>query len=238
VKRWDYCPSLEEIDLSTSQSLPEVIAAVYAAYAGHFGKRIYGDKTPSYIVDLHVLNAMFPAAKFIHLIRDGRDVALSVIRQFWGPNDLISALRQWSCQVSCARKMLCMLPEERWLELRFEDLVAHPEAELRRITTLLGIEFEPAMISGYRDKAEHKVGDRINRHHTHLSKSPSESQAYKWRQTLSSADQAIAEEIAGPLLAELGYPPGVRRHPLKIPRQLYHRLREAYAWRIGNRHSR
>jgi hypothetical protein len=128
-----------------------------------------------------------------------------------------------------------MLPEERFRELRFEDLVADPAGELSKITDFLGVGFEDGMLADYSRKASDKVGDKIHQHHTHLSRPPSASQAGKWRQTLSPADQAVAFEIAGPLLTELGYPDGVKSHPLKIFRKGYHRLKESYQWRSGKK---
>jgi hypothetical protein len=176
---------------------------------------------------------MFPDARFVHLVRDGRDVALSVIRQWWGANDFMTAVRSWAEMVSTARRMLAMLPQERHLELRFEDLVADPGTQLRRVTDFLGVAFEDGMLSRYTDRAASKVGDRIERHHAHLTERPQASQAYKWMQTLSPADQAVAHEMAGDVLAELGYPPGVTNHPLRILRKGYHRVRESIAWRLN-----
>jgi hypothetical protein len=180
-----------------------------------------------------VLHALFPDARFIHLIRDGRDVALSIIQQPWGPSDFLTAIRQWAETVRWARKMLRMLPDDRHLELRFEDLVSDPRAQLERLTNFLGVEFEPGMLTDYTKNAPEKVGDFLNKHHAHLGQRPQRSQAFKWQSALGPVDQAVAYELAGSVLEELGYPAGVKKHPLRIMKKCYHRLVEAYHFRLA-----
>jgi hypothetical protein len=233
VLRWDRQISPDEVDLDSCDSLENTINQIYLAYARRFGKDLWGDKTPAYVADIHVLHQMFPRARFVHIIRDGRDVALSIIKQWWGANDFMSAIDYWAQTLRCAQKMLAMLPANQHISLRFEDLVRDPETELKRVCCFLDLDYEPQMLEGYAARAGAKVGERIKRHHNHLTQRPTSSQALKWQQDLSRADQAVAYEIAGPLLAELGYPTGTQSHPLKIVRKCWHRLREAYCWRFG-----
>src|SRR5262249_43300645 len=78
VQRWDYQVTSEQINLDNCTNLAQTIDEIYMAYARHFEKDIWGDKTPSYACHLEILNNMFPTSRFIHIIRDGRDVALSI----------------------------------------------------------------------------------------------------------------------------------------------------------------
>jgi hypothetical protein len=233
VRSWDRPVTAAEVDLTRCHDLASTIDEVYRVYAQHFGKDIWGDKTPAYITDIHVLNALFPDARFVHLIRDGRDVALSIIKQPWGPSDFLTAIRQWAETVLWARKMLRMLPDERHIELRFEELVSDPQAQLERLTNFLGVDFEPGMLTEYTKNALEKVGDFLNKHHVHLGKRPQRSQAFKWQSVLGPGDQAVAYELAGSVLEELGYPAGVKQHPLRIMKKCYHRLVEAYRFRLA-----
>jgi hypothetical protein len=231
VQRWDRTLTPGDIDLEQCTSLEETIRQIYLAYARAFGKDLWGDKTPEYSTEAHILNRMFPDGRFIHLIRDGRDVALSIIQRKWGPNDFVTAMRTWAEDVTWTRKMLAMLPEDRCVELRFEDLITRPEVELRRVTEFLGVAFEEQMLR-YSEGAEEKVGGNIRtKIHGHLSKPPLATQGLKWMRTLSAADQAVAHELAGETLAELGYPAGVTGHPFRLLRKGYHRLHEGLAWR-------
>src|SRR5439155_14596986 len=64
-------------------SLADAFRAVYAAYAAHRGKQLFGDKTPGYVRELPLIADLFPEARFVHLIRDGRDVVLSLREMAW-----------------------------------------------------------------------------------------------------------------------------------------------------------
>jgi len=235
VRQWGHTVAIGDVELDRCTSLASSIDALYSAHARACGKDIWGDKTPSYITSLHVLNALFPEARFIHIIRDGRDVASSLVQQWWGPNDFAEAMRYWHERVSCARKMLRMLPENRFIEVRFEDLVANPRNTLESITTFLGLDFEEAMLDAYTRKASSRVGESLSEIHPHLHEKPNPEQAYKWKRQVPASDQAIAHEIAGRTLAELGYEQGATQHPGKLFRELYHRVRSAYIWRFGNK---
>jgi hypothetical protein len=158
------------------------------------------------------------------------------MQRWWGANDFINAMRYWDRTLICARKMLKMLPRERYIELRFEDLISNPAKEMKKITDFLEVDFEKKMVDDYFKNAFDKIGDgRIQNFHPNLTKPPQASQAYKWQKTLKPVDQAIAYQIAGNTLVELGYSKGVTNYPLKIFREGYHRLREAYEWRIRKR---
>ncbi len=235
VKQWDKKLNLEDIDLDKCLTLEATIDEVFSAYARLHGKDIWGDKTPSYTPEIHIINRMFPQCKFVHIMRDGRDVALSLVKQWWGPNDFISAMRYWEKTLSCTRKMLRMLPDDKFIELKYEDLLENPETEIRKILSFLQLEYEPEMMKKYQQKAGLKVGKRIEKHHINLKQSLIKDNAYKWKRNLSSADQAIAYEIAGELLEELGYERGVTNHPLKLIRKAYHRISESYKWRIAEK---
>ncbi len=239
VQIWDQQIKIEEVDLDQCYSLAGTINQIYSAYARRFGKDLWGDKTPAYTTNVDALNDMFPTARFIHIVRDGRDVALSVIRQTWGAKDFTMAIQYWMYTVTLARKMLGMLPKHRAIELRYEDLIANPDAELHKLTDFLGLHYELEMAYAYTKTASKKLGDGIYKfQHTHLLESPSLTQTYKWRKTMKSVDQAIAFEVAGPLLMDLGYPIEVRRHPLRIFYKAYYEIREALHLRVRNRFRR
>jgi hypothetical protein len=156
VPHCDQQLSPHEIDLDKCTSLGDTSDQIYSPYAQLFNKDVCGDKTPSCGTHIHIVNRMFPNCRFLHIIRDGRDAALSPIQQWCGPDDFVSALRYWAETVTCTRKMLRMLPDSRYTELRFEDLVVNPDKELRRVTDFLGLEVEPGMLTNYPKKASRK----------------------------------------------------------------------------------
>ena len=74
--------SSEDIALRLRPRMPtgEAIAAIFESYAAKEQKPRWGDKTPMYMRHLPLLDRLFPAAQYVHLIRDGRDAALSFLR--------------------------------------------------------------------------------------------------------------------------------------------------------------
>lgn len=236
ITRWDYAPTLENIDLDRCTTFPGAIAEIYGLYAKHLGKQFWGDKSPGYTPHMDVINELFPNAYFIHLIRDGRDVTTSTLNQgWWSASDFTTTIRGWRRDVHQARAFLNRLPSERWLEVRYEDLVSNPQPIIERICTMLDLPFEPSMLEAYSQNARRKVKDMVDGEHAKLLNKPSASNAYKWRQSLPQTDQAIAEAEAGDLLKELGYPAGTHQHALSGLRRLYHmsvRFRRALRRRL------
>ena len=237
VQKWEAHLSPEDIDFSICTGLAQTIDAIFTAYAQKRQKKIWGDKTPEYVTHLDILNRMFPSCRFIHLVRDGRDVAASIVKQWWGANDFLSAIRSWARRVEISTKMLGMLPQERYLTLRFEDLLQNPEAEIKKITRFLGVKFENTMVESYSFNAAKKVGDMISDHHKLLLQRPMISRAFNWKNSLSPPDQALASEIAGEMLQLYGYEPGITTHPMKLLRKAYFRIQESFAWRLEKKRS-
>lgn len=108
--------------------------------------RYFADSTPVNIMQANYLNRIFPEALFINMVRDGRDVALSVANEKWGPNDPYKALEWWSNRVLKAKLALDQVPQNRALTVRLENLVSRDrEQSLEEILKFLAIESEGAL---------------------------------------------------------------------------------------------
>jgi hypothetical protein len=160
------------------------------------GRRYLAERTPLHVYHVELMGAIYPDASFVHIIRDGRDVALSQIRQLWGPPTLAEAAEEWRSSVVTARSG--DLPD-RLLEVRYEELLARPEESFRALYEWLGLEVTPAIMAGAMAEAKSVAN---------LTHSDPRVGAAKWRSSASDRDIAEIEAVAGPLLAELGY--GVR----------------------------
>ena len=104
--------------------------------------RLWGDKSPSYIRHIELLREHFPDARIIHIVRDVRDYCVS-IHKAWN-KDVRRAAYLWGRDVGIAHQQ-CRADPERCLELRYEDLLRSPEAQMRRLCEFLSIDFAPAM---------------------------------------------------------------------------------------------
>ena len=179
------------------------------------------DKTPENVFGLPMLAETFPGASIVHIVRDGRDAALSLRERPWllgvnspkpgasprGPrgaaarfwvephraeefaatSDLHRCLWAWRryTEAGLAGRSL----GSRYLEVRYEDLVASPQATGRRLADFLELGDGPgrgALLSALAEARTDSVG--------------------RWRAAFSAADRALADREIGPLLARLGYP--------------------------------
>ncbi len=183
------------------------IATVYAVYAAERGKPRWGDKTPMYMQNLRLLERLFPDALFVHLIRDGRDAALSflsmprgVMTETWmQPRYAAGFACQWRTEVKAARRLGRRVGGARYLEVRYEDLVADVESVLRRISGFAGIPYEPAT-ADYAGTV-----DVSAKPHQQSLRRPPTAGLRDWRSQMSPQDIGAFDQVAGDLLAELGY---------------------------------
>ena len=207
LHKWDYCPTLEQllerIDEGQAVSVAEAVRHLYTAYAEHHGKRRWGDKS-SYIDGIPTIARLFPDCQFIHIVRDGRDVANSVLKLDWGPRDLLEAASWWADHVWLCRRLGTLLGPERYCEVKYEELVENPKTELSRLCDFLGEEFSPAMLE-YHTSTSTYIPNETRDLHRNTDKPPMTSRCYAWKSKLSAAQVSAFHRYAGRILDELGY---------------------------------
>jgi hypothetical protein len=205
---WRVDPSLVRLTLTgVAPDYPEAIRRVYALYASSHGKVRYGDKTPPFLMHMRMLAEEFPEARFIHLVRDGRDVVLSLRDQPFAPSSFTGAAEYWSGRVRRARRAGERLGRERYLEVRYEDLVADPERELSTICEFVELDFTPAMLA-YGDTSRIPLTDKMRA--SGVVRPPGESRR-DWRTQMTPRQLAVVEAVAGEQLEEFGYERSVPR---------------------------
>ena len=190
-------------------TFPDAVRSLYALYASTRGKTRYGDKTPWAVMHIPLLARLFPEARFVHVIRDGRDVALSYLDAGFGPPTLEAGALEWRRYVSTGRRDGRALGVERYIEVRYEELVRQPEAVLRSLCDFLELPFADAM-PRYFERAEEVVGSMSHpKARRNVYRPPTEG-LRNWRSSLAPSQQALFQALAGDVLDELGYEPGTR----------------------------
>lgn len=185
----------------------DLIRVIFAAYAKSQGKPFSADKTPANALSFPLLGELFTGSRFLHLVRDPRSVCMSTVVQPWHRHGIAEAARTWAMfasAVSDARRRM----ENRILELRYEDLLAQPETQLRNICSFLDISFDPLMLE-YPRTARVPVGG-----HASGAWAPLNPVLRRWEAALSRNDVSVIEYLCRGQMERLGYRRAIRRPAL------------------------
>lgn len=180
--------------------------APYAAYARPRGKSRWGDKTPRYIEHIPFLARHFRQARFVHLVRDGRNVALSYAGVPFGPKTVAMAAELWARRVRLGIEAGRALPPERYLELRYEDIVADEgslERTARTLCAFLGLGFDANMLD-YGAVAKTEALAKAKELNP-LVTGKLVRQTRSWQEQMPLGHIEVFELVAGDVLGRLGY---------------------------------
>lgn len=205
---------IEDI-VAAPPSLGSALAAVFQAYARRFGKPRWGDKRPAYATNLDVIRELFPNAQFVNIVRDGRDCVASLKEMSWYKHGSMFAIETWARTVDRTRRAARELGPGSFYELRYEELVAEPERELRALCDFLGEEYDPAMAEPAK-VAPVAVPER-KEHHA-LTRGPvTAARVGSWQQRLEPWEISLCETVLGDRLRSYGYElSGAPRPPLSL----------------------
>jgi hypothetical protein len=205
LERGTHNPSDTEIEGAISgTSWANVLRNLFNLYSDKdmTKAQIWGDKTPSYVDHLDLIDAALPHARFIHIIRDPRDQALSE-RAIWGKS-LRRSADTWRQRIVKAR-VSQPAGKGRYIELTYEALVSDPEQELKRLSSWLEVDFEPDMLESAAGSDE--LGQMIG------EQSVSDAAIGGRRGRLSAREEAAIASLTRDVGSQLGYdlpagPPG------------------------------
>lgn len=217
---------LEPSQLQHHRSFGAMVDELYSTRAAREGKRRWGDKTPGYVNHLDAILEMFPAAQVICMVRDGRDVCLSLVRQPWGPANAYGAALTWREAITSGRRAATRLAAETFLEVRYERLTTTLEPELRRICDFLGEEFEDSMLSPHRAATRPHPNARPREFDDDVIP----GNFGKWRTAMSEDDVNVFETVAGDELVQCGYELAGTPQQLSIPRRVIWQARSTVKW--------
>lgn len=199
--------------LRASPSCPAFIEAMVKVQMERSGKPRYIEKTPINCRFVPQILASFPNGRFIHIVRDGRDAVCSLrtyggavlrngrMEKVTGRNDIAGCARWWANEVSLG---MATRGHPRCLEVRYEALVADPEATLHTICAFIGEAFDPAMlVPAGPDTSLYGVARFVNNPNATEPLDP--TRTGRWRRDLDPAERRAVAHNAGALLIALGY---------------------------------
>jgi hypothetical protein len=216
----DVWPEDERIDVTPESVLANVkehsfagvIHAAFASVAKLRGKQHLGSKDPSFWSYWSILHGLFGnRARYVCIVRDGRDVALSLSKLSWGEKSVYLAAKRWVSYLEALQDMRAHLPPGSVAVIRYEDFLADAEAAVAFLEEATGVKLPADRRAGAVQAIE--SNDYINR-------------LYRWRRQMPARDVAIFEGVAQRWLAHYGYDVtggGIR---LGLLERLYNHLKD------------
>lgn len=187
-----------------------------------------GDNTPLYVMAIPALLELFPDARFVHMMRDPRDIVCSITKMRFGAEDLSAAAFEWHTYVGCWLMAERIVPAPQRTEVRYEDLCVQPEKTLIRLAEFLGRDraeavaaLEAHTTAGKPETAGFGAVAGMS-HHTRLAEPLSPARVGRFRKELTADQIRAIEEIAQYGMYAWGYEPEkFHQHPLMRGDRLY-----------------
>ena len=184
--------------------LRDIVEWVYLKVMVRDGKVRWGDKTPGYIAIVPQLAKLFPGAKFIELVRDGRDAAKSYEALKFSGQWLHQNAQEWLDAMACSEKWAKSPLSAQILRVHYEQMVLDTENTVRRICAFLGEDFEPAMLQ-WPKKLDNFIPARGARMHPNLARMPQSSDVFRWRTKMKPREILVCEAFMARYLKAHGY---------------------------------
>ncbi|MCL1928736.1 MAG: sulfotransferase [Treponema sp.] len=194
----------------------EIISSVYEHYAAIKNKSIYiwGDKNNFYLKHINDIHSIFPHCRFIHIVRDGRDVACSYLKlpsldskSIYAPklpSTITEIALEWESNISLISKQLDEIEAMQVIEIRYEDLVKQPVETLQKAASFIGVDYDCNMLNYYLNLNDHEPAEFITWKQKTLEP-PSASEVGKFNIILTQEDVNAFNSIASYSLKKYGY---------------------------------
>lgn len=218
---------------SSYPGLIEWIVRKYGEKQGKLHHRMWVDHTPSNIRHAATLFELFPEARLIHIVRDGRAVAASIMPLDWGPNTISKAAYFWIERVAYGLAAESFGGGKRVMRITYEELVKNPEITLKKLCSWLDIDYQDGMV-----KADNFiVPEYASGQHVLIGKLPDVERINAWEKALTAREIEVFEALTKDLLSYLGYAPkfGLKARSMTRMEELVWGIREMLMGGIINK---
>ena len=193
-------PLLQKLASKKSTTIKEVMDIMYSNYAQHEEKSSWGDKS-LFFGSMELLHEMFPKARFIHIVRDGRDVFYSWRKMDPAKSHPAVMALDWKFKIHLIERSMKNIPLSNILVIRYEDLLINPDKTLRNVCKFLNIKFDEKMLKFHQSSKKY-----IGKHHSELIfKAIDDSNISKWKNLLTQEEMKIYQTVAINSLQKYGY---------------------------------
>lgn len=218
--------SREQLETYLRARPPSLVAILEALTEQHMtqvGKQRWVEKTPGHCLCVSTIRRLFPASPIVRIVRDPRDVALSLRRVEWGPSSLIECVWKWRAFEVISAPFFETDPHA--LTLRYEDLVLATEATLRKVCDFIGEEFQAGMADTSQSiRHVNRLGVAFK---TKAGTPPDPSRVWSWQRSLTDQENRVSEAVLGIYLRKYGF---LCRDDFKGYAAVYPAARSRYYW--------
>lgn len=202
---WETAPSRQEaFETAAARNLYCVKAAFYDQYRTFKGAERWGCKSTFMVHYADIAVKHSPGARFIHLVRDGRDVAVSAKNSVFNHFHPYYVARLWNEQQKTAAGLAERLGREAFLTVRYEDLLADPEKTVKAVCSFLGEDYSDGLLR-YFENPEIKRLAAFSASWDNCAKPVLKDNSGKYRKDLSACEVKLFETEAFGELERFGY---------------------------------
>ncbi|MCB9234715.1 MAG: sulfotransferase [Bacteroidia bacterium] len=204
---WRHIPLPLETILSQADepSLFGLFRSVYQYIAQKDGAQMWLCKGLYNVRLFAELESSGPPLKYIWLVRDGRDVAVSMKKVVVGPKHIWHIAQKWKTEQELAASIQQKIGQERCLMVHYADLLRTPREELRRLCEFLGVKFRDAAVDSFYLSDESRITAASGAMWVNVGKPLIPNNVQKYKTELSQEEIQLFESVAGNQLLELGY---------------------------------
>jgi len=229
------CAPLEELDKSALRKKilagPHDLRAPYRcalrAWADHYGKARWGEKTPANLFYADIVLEMFPEAQFLYIVRDPRAGVASMQRVSFFPDDIIfNALSRRKHDIEGRRLLESSVPAKQIRTVHYENLVQDPESTMHSICSFLSEDYTTEIFR-FHEEAGTYMKDEAERDYNQAATHPiTDDRINAWQDSLTADQVAAIESLCAPIMRSFGYSP--TGHVPPVPRRAEMFVKQAY----------
>lgn len=188
IMQWKLDINIQEFyaGIQDDVSYPSILNKLFSIRRDEISKFAWGDKTPHYLGDVDIIDSVFPNAKYIYIVRDGRDVALSLLQKEWGPNNIYACAKYWSWLNRESNTIKKLRQNNQLYFIKYEDLLDNVEVSVKTLYSFLNEEVDDLTIR-------------------QLTSNTIVNNKQKWKSMLTERQIAVFESVAGETLRKFDY---------------------------------
>lgn len=202
---WEVQPTFAEVKPMCKQAtLMEVMRSIYELTAAAKDAKYWCCKSMANVEFLPQIHADLPAAKYIYLYRDGRDVALSFTKAFVGEKHVYAIAKQWAKDQELALNFQAICPPKQFFMLQYETFIENAASELQRLCQFLEIPYLESMMQYHQSKESQRTAES-GEMWKNVVKPVITQNKQKFLKELNEEQISIFEKVGGVYLTKLGY---------------------------------